>query len=74
MPYVFPLFGGHKIDQLRSNIDALRFALTEAHVKEIESVASFDPVYPHKYIVRHADSLPDKNVVLNTNFNRVTGL
>lgn len=51
MPYVFPLVGGHKIEQLISNIDALRLVLTEAHIKEIEDAVPFDLGYPHKYIV-----------------------
>lgn len=52
MPYVFPLFGGNKLEQLRSNIDALKVTLTDAQIKEIEAAVPFDVGFPHAYIVR----------------------
>ena len=51
-PYVFPLVGGNKIEQLQANIYALRVVLTDEQIKEIESAIPFDAGFPSKYIVR----------------------
>lgn len=51
LPYVFPLVGGNKNAQLHGNIDSLKIALTDEHIKSIEAVAPFDPGFPHLYIV-----------------------
>ena len=52
MPYVIPLVGGNKVEQLRANIEALKVVLSEAQVKEIEAATPFDAGFPHNYIVR----------------------
>ena len=50
-PYVFPIIGGRKVEQLKGNIAALDVALTPEQVKRIESAAPFDPGFPNKMIV-----------------------
>ncbi|KAJ3504922.1 hypothetical protein NLJ89_g7686 [Agrocybe chaxingu] len=46
-PYVFPIIGGRKVEHLLANLEALDVALTDAHIKEIESVVAFDPGFPN---------------------------
>ena len=57
-PYVFPIIGGRKVEQLQENLVALDIPLTPEQVKRIESAAPFDPGFPNKMIVcivsRHA--------------------
>ena len=50
-PYVFPIIGGRKIEQLMANIEALKISLTEEHIKNLDSVSSLDPGFPYNYIV-----------------------
>ena len=50
-PYVFPIIGGRKIEQLMANIEALKISLTEEHIKSLDSVSSLDPGFPYNYIV-----------------------
>lgn len=45
-PFVFPIIGGRKIEQLLANIEALDISLSDAHIKELESVFEFDPGFP----------------------------
>ncbi|KAF8591648.1 Aldo/keto reductase [Ramaria rubella] len=49
-PYVFPIIGGRKVEQLHANIEALDIALTPEHIKELESVLVFEPGFPHDLI------------------------
>ena len=51
LPYVFPLIGGRKVEQLEANIEALNVALSEEHIKYLESILPFDPGFPHAYYV-----------------------
>ncbi|TFK30289.1 arylalcohol dehydrogenase [Coprinopsis marcescibilis] len=46
-PFVFPIIGGRKVEQLEQNIEALNISLTEEQIKSLESVAPFDPGFPH---------------------------
>jgi len=46
-PYVFPIVGGRKVEQLTQNIEALKVALTPAQIEYLESVKPFDPGFPH---------------------------
>lgn len=55
-PYVFPIIGGNKVEQLYSNIEALKIALKDEHIQEIESAVPFDIGYPLKYTVSTAKS------------------
>jgi len=50
LPYVFPLIGGRKVDQLHENIAALDITLTAEHIKRIEDATPFDPGFPHSMI------------------------
>ncbi|TFK79626.1 hypothetical protein K466DRAFT_461825, partial [Polyporus arcularius HHB13444] len=52
VPYVFPVVGGRKVEQLYGNMEALNVALTEEHIKRIESAVPFDPGFPSTMIVR----------------------
>ncbi|KAH9931474.1 aryl-alcohol dehydrogenase [Fomitopsis serialis] len=45
-PYVFPIIGGRKIEQLKDNVEALELALSPEQIAHIESVAPFDPGFP----------------------------
>ncbi|KAJ8509475.1 hypothetical protein ONZ45_g8358 [Pleurotus djamor] len=49
-PYVFPIIGGRKVEQLQANVEALTINLTDDHIQEIESAAPFDLGFPHKMI------------------------
>ena len=52
VPYVFPIIGGRKIEQLHENIAALDISLTAEQIKRIEDATPFDPGFPHSLIVR----------------------
>ncbi|RPD67492.1 Aldo/keto reductase [Lentinus tigrinus ALCF2SS1-7] len=45
-PYVFPVVGGRKIEQLMDNVEALNIQLTDAHIKAIEDAKPFVKGYP----------------------------
>ncbi|KAI0673869.1 aryl-alcohol dehydrogenase [Trametes maxima] len=45
-PYVFPILGGRKPEQLYANIEALDIALSEDHIKRIEDAVPFDIGFP----------------------------
>ncbi|TBU22008.1 Aldo/keto reductase [Dichomitus squalens] len=45
-PYVFPIIGCRKTEQLQANIEALDVKLTEAHIKFLEGVLPFDAGFP----------------------------
>ncbi|UNI13458.1 hypothetical protein JDV02_000203 [Purpureocillium takamizusanense] len=49
-PYVFPVAGGRKIEQLKANIEALTIGLSDDEIKEIENAAPFDWGFPHNLI------------------------
>ena len=51
-PFVFPIVGGRKVEQLQGNIDALRITLSDDQMKYLESVLPFDPGFPNWMIVR----------------------
>lgn len=52
-PYVFPIIGGRKVEQLHGNIKALDITLTPAQIKSLEDVIPFDPGFPNTMIVRN---------------------
>ena len=41
-PYVFPILGGRKVEQLYANIQALDVALSDERIKKIEAASPFD--------------------------------
>ena len=51
-PFVFPIVGGRKVEQLMSNIEALSIRLTDEHIKELEDARPFVKGYPWDIIVR----------------------
>ena len=50
-PYVFPIIGGRKVEQLEANLEALEIVLTPEHIKYLESIAPFDPGFPTALLV-----------------------
>ncbi len=51
VPYVFPILGGRKVEQLTSNMEALDITLTPEQFTTIESVTPFDVGFPLNIIV-----------------------
>ena len=51
LPYVFPVIGGRKVEQLYANLEALDIALAPEHIRKIESAVPFDPGFPYNWIV-----------------------
>ncbi|KAJ6550675.1 aryl-alcohol dehydrogenase [Mycena vulgaris] len=49
-PFVYPIIGGRKIEQLMANIEALDITLTADHVAYIESILPFDKGFPYNTI------------------------
>jgi aryl-alcohol dehydrogenase-like predicted oxidoreductase len=47
LPYVFPIIGGRKVEQLHENVEALDISLTAEQIKRIEDATPFDPGFPH---------------------------
>jgi len=41
-PYVFPIIGCRKFEQLQANIESLDISLTDEQIKELESAVEFD--------------------------------
>jgi aryl-alcohol dehydrogenase-like predicted oxidoreductase len=50
LPYVFPIIGGRKVEQLQENIGALDIFLSTEQIKRIEDATPFDPGFPHTMI------------------------
>ncbi|KAH9166991.1 Aldo/keto reductase [Lactarius sanguifluus] len=46
LPYVFPIIGGRKVEQLKDNVTALDISLTTEQIKRIEEATPFDPGFP----------------------------
>jgi aryl-alcohol dehydrogenase-like predicted oxidoreductase len=51
-PYVFPILGVRKVEQLKSNIEALDIALSAEQIKYLESIFPFDRGFPTNFFVR----------------------
>ncbi|KIJ62587.1 hypothetical protein HYDPIDRAFT_114235 [Hydnomerulius pinastri MD-312] len=45
-PYVFPIIGGRKVEQLEANLEALEITLAPEHIKYLESIVPFDIGFP----------------------------
>jgi aryl-alcohol dehydrogenase-like predicted oxidoreductase len=52
-PYVFPIIGGRKVEQLEANLESLEISLTADHMRYLESIVPFDPGFPHTMIVSY---------------------
>jgi hypothetical protein len=50
-PYVFPIVGGRKVEQLLGNIEALSISLTHEQIAFLESTVDFDVGFPLNFIV-----------------------
>ncbi|ESK84688.1 aryl-alcohol dehydrogenase [Moniliophthora roreri MCA 2997] len=46
-PYVFPIIGGRKVENLVSNLEALDLTLTDNQIAYLESIIPVDLGYPH---------------------------
>ena len=51
VPYVFPIVGGRKVEHLHANLEALDVALTDAHIRKIETAVPFELGVPHDLAV-----------------------
>ena len=51
LPYVFPIVGGRKVEQLQANIKALDVVLSEEQITFLEGVIPFDRGFPHGMVV-----------------------
>ncbi|KAM0754706.1 Aldo/keto reductase [Meredithblackwellia eburnea MCA 4105] len=49
-PYMFPIVGGRKVSQLRSNINALKLRLSLEQMAYLEESTKFDLGFPHNFI------------------------
>ncbi|KAJ7579509.1 NADP-dependent oxidoreductase domain-containing protein, partial [Mycena floridula] len=49
-PYVFPIIGGRKVEQLLANIEALDISLSTEQMKRIEIATPFDIGFPHNMV------------------------
>ena len=59
-PYIFPIIGVRKIEQLQDNINALSIRLTKEEMEEIEKAYDFRLGFPHEFIGQH----PSQNWLL----------
>lgn len=50
-PYVFPIIGGRKVEQLEANLEALEIVLSPEHIKYLESILPFEHGFPFPLIV-----------------------
>ena len=49
-PYVFPIVGGRSVDHLKGNIEALKLALSDKDIEEIEGSVPFDIGFPNSFL------------------------
>ncbi|KAH9935992.1 norsolorinic acid reductase [Epithele typhae] len=49
VPYVYPIIGGRKPEQLQECIDALSITLTPAQIEELEKVVPFEYGFPYGF-------------------------
>lgn len=49
-PYVFPIIGGRRVEQMQGNIKALELKLTPDDIAELESAVPFDLGFPVNFI------------------------
>ena len=50
-PFVFPIIGGRKVEHLHQNLEALEIALTDEHIKYLESIQPFELGFPYDMFV-----------------------
>ncbi|KAJ7589898.1 NADP-dependent oxidoreductase domain-containing protein [Mycena floridula] len=67
-PYVFPIIGGRKVEQLHANLEALEISLTADHMKRIEAATPIALGFPHEMLGNgETDGFP---MLLNGTFDR----
>ncbi|KAJ3832948.1 Aldo/keto reductase [Lentinula raphanica] len=49
-PYVFPIIGGRKVENLVANLEALDISLSDEHIKDLKSILPFDIGFPTDFI------------------------
>ncbi|KAK6859836.1 sterigmatocystin biosynthesis dehydrogenase stcV [Apiospora arundinis] len=49
-PYLFPIVGGRKVEQLKANVEALSLELSPEDIAEIEKGYAFDLGFPHNML------------------------
>ncbi|KAK8008944.1 sterigmatocystin biosynthesis dehydrogenase stcV [Apiospora marii] len=54
-PYLFPVVGGRKVEQLKANVEALSLELSPEDVAEIEKGYDFDFGFPHNILNSNGD-------------------
>ena len=59
-PYVFPIVGGRKVEHLKGNIEALKLALDQSDIDEIEAALPFDAGFPLSF----TGTGPEQNYML----------
>ncbi|KAJ6480086.1 aryl-alcohol dehydrogenase [Mycena vulgaris] len=57
-PFVFPIIGGRKVEQLMANIEALDIKLTAEHIAYIEGILPFDKGFPNNIIGEYGGPYP----------------
>ena len=50
-PYVFPIIGCRKVEQLQANIEALNVSLSPEQIKLLENVLPIEKGFPHGMVV-----------------------
>ncbi|KAE9387397.1 hypothetical protein BT96DRAFT_960403 [Gymnopus androsaceus JB14] len=50
-PYVFPILGGRKVENLVENLEALNISISDEQIEELESVIPFDVGFPVAMLV-----------------------
>jgi aryl-alcohol dehydrogenase-like predicted oxidoreductase len=51
-PFVFPVIGGRKPEQIIANIEALDISLTDEQIAFLDTAKPLDPGFPNFMIVR----------------------
>ena len=49
-PYVFPIVGGRSVEHLKGNVEALKLALSDEDIEEIEGAVPFDIGFPNSFL------------------------
>ncbi|TFK47308.1 Aldo/keto reductase [Heliocybe sulcata] len=70
-PYVFPIIGGRKVEQLEDNVQALDISLSDEQIKYLESILPFQPGFPNMFLGDGSDAAPWFKV--NATVDRVEG-
>lgn len=63
-PYIFPIVGGRKVSYLRSNVAALKIALSKDEINKIDVAYNFQAGFPHNIVSGSKLSNGPKDLVL----------